>query len=159
MADQVPPAVTEAECSVIEGLFQMERRVARQVSAALAEADATVDEWRLLRLLGDDVPRLMGEIARSLCMPDASVTRLVSGLAERSFVYRRQSESDRRRASVHLSRQGAARREKLDAIVTTHQDALLHSPEWASALVDIRRLLPDEAFRGSRSELRPETTA
>ena len=156
MTDPVPPVVPEDGCFVVGGIFQVERWVSRQVAAALAADDATVEEWRLLRLLADGVPRQMGEIARSLSMPDASVTRLVSGLADRSLVYRRQSELDRRRATVHLARHGRARLKTLDAIVQAYQDALLSSPEWALICEGMSRAM-DEGRAGAASDPAPRT--
>jgi len=146
-----PSARPGVDSFVLEDLILLQRRLSRQVSTALAEDGATVDAWRLLRLLADGVPRQMGEIARSLCMPDASATRLVGGLAERSLLYRRQSEQDRRRISVNLSRLGGSRLERWDAIVQAHQDALLTSPAWSSVQTGLHRLLTDEAAEGPAS--------
>ena len=121
---------TLPEPALVELLTIAQRRVARQAATALAEEGFTVDQWRLLRALADGDGHSMGELADRLAIPAASLTRLTEGLVDLGLVYRRQADDDRRRTSAHLSRQGQARLERLNALVEAAEAALRRSPEW-----------------------------
>lgn len=129
--------------SPVELLTSAQRRAARGLGAALAEDGFSLEQWRVLRTLGDGEGHLMGELAATLLVAQPTLTRIVDGLTDLALVYRQQSGPDRRRVAVHLSRQGRVRLERLDAIVDAHQTALRASPEWAVLQADLRRLLDD----------------
>lgn len=114
--------------SLVELLTVLQRTAARTLAEALAEDGCTVDQWRVLRGLADGVGHPMGELAADLVVPQASLTRLVDGLASLGLVYRRQGQDDRRRVELHLSRQGRARLARLDAVVSAHEERLRHDP-------------------------------
>lgn len=113
-----------------EMLTLAQRRVSRQVAATLADEGCTLDEWRVMRVLADEQGHPMGELAESLLIPHASLTRIVDTLAASSLVYRRQSTTDRRRVAVHLSREGRTRLARLDALVQAQDAALRSSGAW-----------------------------
>ena len=73
----------------------------------------------------------MGELADALLIAQPTLTRVVEGMVDSAWVYRRPSLEDRRRVAVHLARQGRVRLARLDAVVQAHEDALLASPDWA----------------------------
>lgn len=129
--------------SPVELLTLAQRRAARGLAAALAQDGSAVEQWRVLRALADGEGHLMGELAATLLVAHPTLTRVVDGLADLALVYRQQSSTDRRRVSVHLSRQGRVRLERLDAIVEAHQRALRASPEWTLVQESLRRLLDD----------------
>ncbi|MGV9255220.1 MarR family winged helix-turn-helix transcriptional regulator [Streptomyces sp. NPDC003697] len=112
------------EPMLIEVLTLAQRRLVQQLAAALDEEHCTVDQWRVMRALADGEGCLMGELSQRLLIPQASLTRLVDALADDGWVYRRQSDSDRRRISVHLSRRGRTRLARLDALAAAHESAL-----------------------------------
>ena len=125
----------------VELLAVAQRLAARGLAAALAEDGSAIEQWRVLRALGDGEGHLMGELAGTLLIAQPTLTRLVDGLADSALVYRRQALDDRRRVAVHLSRQGRVRLARLDAIVAAHQRALRSSPEWVRVRDDLRQLL------------------
>lgn len=139
MTDQL----VDTAASPVELLTVAQRLAARGLAAALAEDGTTIEQWRVLRALGDGEGHLMGELAGTLLIAQATLTRLVDGLADSALVYRRQSVDDRRRVAVHLSRQGRGRLARLDAIAAAHQQALRSSPEWGRVQESLRRLLDD----------------
>lgn len=125
------------DLSLVEALTVAQRRLARALGAVLAEEGYTVDQWRILRALADGTGHPMGELAEALQMPHPTLTRLMDGLVDTSLVYRRQTATDRRRVTVHLSRQGQTRLRRLDALVTAHESALRQTAQWT----ELSRLL------------------
>jgi DNA-binding MarR family transcriptional regulator len=121
---------TTPTAPLVELLTVLQRTAARTLAEALAEDGCTVDQWRVLRSLADGRGHAMGELAADLVMPQASLTRLVDGLADLGLVYRRQGEDDRRRIELRLSRQGRARLTRLDAVVVAHEERLRDAPAW-----------------------------
>lgn len=126
--------------SLVEQLTVLQRTAARGLGEVLAEDGSTVDQWRVLRALGDGGGHLMGELAARLVVPQPSLTRLVDQLSDQSLVYRRQGDQDRRRVEVYLSRQGRTRLGRLEALVRAHEETLRNDPEWVSMRRALRRM-------------------
>jgi DNA-binding MarR family transcriptional regulator len=125
------PRTLPATPSLVETLVLAQRRAVRGLAARLADDGCTLDQWRVLRALDDDEGHVMGELADSLQIAQPTLTRVVDGLVDSAWVYRRPSLEDRRRVAVHLSRQGRVRLGRLDAVVRAHEDALRAAPDWA----------------------------
>ena len=125
------PRTLPATPSLVETLVLAQRRAVRGLAARLADDGCTLDQWRVLRALDDDEGHVMGELADSLQIAQPTLTRVVDGLVDSAWVYRRPSLEDRRRVAIHLSRQGRVRLGRLYAIVRAHEDALRASPDWA----------------------------
>jgi len=126
---------------LVEALTRAQRRMARGLAVLLAEDGASLDQFRVLRALAGTEGRSMGDLAESLEAPPPTVTRVVDGLADTGLVYRRQSDTDRRRVTVHLSRVGAQRLERLTALVESHEAAVRASQEWAALREQLVELL------------------
>lgn len=126
---------------LVEVVTLAQRRLARGLSTSLAEEGATFDQFRVLRALAGSDGLAMGELADALQVPHPSVTRVVDGLVDTGLVYRRQSDTDRRRISVHLSRLGAQRLDRLTALVAAHEQAVRASEEWATLHEQLVQLL------------------
>ncbi|QWZ09261.1 MarR family winged helix-turn-helix transcriptional regulator [Nocardioides panacis] len=120
----------DATTSVVERLTRAQRYAAQGLSRLLAEDGCTLDQWRVLRVLADGEGHLMGEVAAELLLAQPTLTRVVDGLVDRAQVYRRASDADGRKVSVHLSRQGRTRLARLDAIAAAHETALRDDPRW-----------------------------
>ncbi|MFE2727592.1 MarR family winged helix-turn-helix transcriptional regulator [Kitasatospora sp. NPDC059327] len=121
-AEPSSPGVPEP--LLIELLTVAQRRLARGLSAVLDEEGCTLDQWRVMRALADGEGRAMGELAQVLLIPQASLSRVVDALADAGWVYRRQSDQDRRRITAHLSRSGRSRLVRLDALAAAHDAAV-----------------------------------
>jgi DNA-binding MarR family transcriptional regulator len=126
----VDSTVTASAVSFLEALTVAQREAARRVAAVLAPEGFTVEQWRILRALGDGAGHAMGELAAALRIAGPTLTRLVDGLVDQSLVYRRQATEDRRRLSVHLARAGRTRLDLLDALVAAQEQAVRATPEW-----------------------------
>jgi DNA-binding MarR family transcriptional regulator len=98
-------------------LTLVERGVAARVAAALKEAGATVEEWRVTSLLADGAGHTMSEIAEFALLPAPTLTKVVDRLVSAGLVYRRVDDADRRRVLVFLSGNGRAALDRLTAAI------------------------------------------
>lgn len=121
LGSSVGPA---AEVRLVDVLSTVQRWLVRDLTARLECEAVTVDQWRTLRSIGSGPGISMGELADRLQMPPASVTRLTDSLVDRAEVYRHQSVRDRRRVGVYLSPNGRCLLERLESIVSQHEQAM-----------------------------------
>ncbi len=124
----------------VDVLASAQRVMARELGERLAEEDASVDQWRTLRVIGAATGISMGTLAENVQIPAPSLTRLVDSLVDRALVYRRQSGTDKRRIDVHLSDNGKQLLQRLESIATDHQ-LLLERKFGRSHLLAIIALL------------------
>jgi DNA-binding MarR family transcriptional regulator len=96
----------EGELSLTRVLGHLERQLARRLDEVLGDAGLSVDQWRVLDLLADGVGYPMSVIASHICVPGATMTKLIDRLVDGAFVYRRVGEVDRRRVLVYLAERG-----------------------------------------------------
>ncbi|MFI6020289.1 MarR family winged helix-turn-helix transcriptional regulator [Streptomyces sp. NPDC051287] len=87
-------------------LSHAERRVVRRLAAVLAEEECTVEEWRVLSIVGDGRGHPMSEIAEFALMPAPSLTKLVDRMVAATLVHRRPDPHDRRRVLLYLTPRG-----------------------------------------------------
>ena len=116
---------------VSEGLVELltvtQRRLARGLTAVLAEDDATLEGYRLLGSLAGPGGRSMGELVTALHLPAPTLTRLVDAAVDAALAYRLPDPDDGRKVVVHLSERGRDRLSRLDAMVRAHESALATS--------------------------------
>ncbi|MCA0143790.1 MarR family winged helix-turn-helix transcriptional regulator [Blastococcus sp. LR1] len=108
---------------LVELLTVTQRKLAGQVSAALAEDGGTLDGYRLLRALTAG-GRTMGELVTALHLPAPSCTRLVDAAVDRALAYRLPHHEDGRKVVVHLSGPGRDRLARWEALVGASESAL-----------------------------------
>jgi DNA-binding MarR family transcriptional regulator len=120
-----------------QALTRAERFMTRQLSVALEEEGCTVEQWRILLLLGDGRGHPMSEIAEFALVPAPSLTRLVDRMVTDGLVHRRADPRDRRRVLVHVTPRGRQLHRRLDERLEREQRALLAGAEP----VEARRLL------------------
>jgi DNA-binding MarR family transcriptional regulator len=109
---------------LVELLTVTHRRVARGVTAVLAEDGATLDGYRLLRALAGGNGRSMGELVAALHLPAPTLTRLVDAAVDGALAYRLPDPDDGRKVVVHLSDAGRVLLGRLEALVRAHESAL-----------------------------------
>jgi DNA-binding MarR family transcriptional regulator len=136
-ADAATGTPVRTSDDLVELLTVTQRRLARAVGAVLAEDGSTLDGYRLLRSLAGPGGRSMGELVAALHLPPPTLTRLVDGAVDAALAYRLPDPEDGRKVVVHLSASGRVRLARLEALVSSHEDALARSlgRERVTALV------------------------
>lgn len=95
--------------SELRNLVQAFLQRFREVDASAANgphADLSMQELRVVELLGDAGPTMMRQLAEHMLLAVNSVTSLVDKLENHGFVRRTRSEEDRRVVYVELSAAG-----------------------------------------------------
>ena len=132
------PARVSAD--LVELLTVTQKRLSRGLAVVLAEDDAPVEGYRLLRSLAGPQGRSMGELVAALHLPAPTLTRLVDGAVDAGLAYRLPDPEDGRKVVVHLSERGRARLGRLEALVRAHESALATSL-GADRVADLARAL------------------
>jgi homoprotocatechuate degradation regulator HpaR len=74
----------------------------------LAARDVTEQQWRVIRVLGEESPLDATHLADRVCVHAPSLTRILKALEERKLVTRHRDEEDGRRISLAITPQGLA---------------------------------------------------
>jgi len=99
-------------------------RLARVSGAALAEAELTLAQYRVLVFL-DTAPRPASDVAALLDVTPSTVTSVVDGLVHRHLVARGQDPGDRRRVMLSLTDTGREALDEGDQVVAERLGRLL----------------------------------
>jgi long-chain acyl-CoA synthetase len=81
-------------------------RLAKSAELALADADLSLPQYRVLIFLADHDAAAASALATRLDVTRPTITALVDGLVARGLVERRGASGDRRRVEHHLTRAG-----------------------------------------------------
>jgi DNA-binding MarR family transcriptional regulator len=99
-------ATVHGDLDLARLLTLVERTVVLRLSEALKEHGATIEEWRVLSLLGDGSGHAMTEIAEYAMLPAPSLTKVVDRMVSANLVLRRVDDADRRRVLVFATDRG-----------------------------------------------------
>ena len=68
--------------------------------------DVTEQQWRVLRVLGEESPLDASEVADRACVLAPSLTRIIKALEERALISRQRDSGDGRRISLAIAPAG-----------------------------------------------------
>jgi DNA-binding MarR family transcriptional regulator len=114
-----------AEC--VQALEEVMRRIGRRYRQRMGGDSVTFGQFAILRLLAQEGPLAMGEVAHSLGVSLAGATGLIDRLVHADLVKRYRSDSDRRVVWVDLSEHGADEFARLRAEQSKYFDRILGS--------------------------------
>jgi DNA-binding MarR family transcriptional regulator len=103
-------------------LTLVERSVVQRLGTALKAHNATLEEWRVLSLLGDGNGHAMIEIAEFVMLPPPTLTKVIDRMVSLTLVHRRVDEADRRRVLVFATDRGRQALEEWTAAVEERYD-------------------------------------
>jgi DNA-binding MarR family transcriptional regulator len=104
-------------------LTLVERSVVQRIGDTLRKDGATIEEWRVLQLLGDDAGHAMAEIAEFAMLLAPSLTKVVDRMVSVNLVHRRVDETDRRRVLVFATDRGRQALQRWSsAVAQEHED-------------------------------------
>lgn len=127
-------------------LSQAERRVTRQLGRVLEEEGCSVEQWRALVLLADEVSHSMSEVAEFALLPAPTLTRLIDRMVADNLAYRTVDPQDRRRVLVHITPRGRALQKRLAGRIESSQAAILAQAD-PDDVAQLAALLSDLANR------------
>jgi homoprotocatechuate degradation regulator HpaR len=70
--------------------------------------DVTEQQWRVIRVLGEESPLDASEVAKRACVLAPSLTRIIKALEERGLISRQRDTGDGRRISLAIAPAGMA---------------------------------------------------
>lgn len=126
--------MASAQARLTDLLSQAEWRVARRIERVLEPAGLSLEQWRVLSLLSDGNGHPMSEIASHAMVPAPTLTKLVDKLVDRSLVYRRVDDRDRRRILVVLSARGRQQHRRVDLMVRSEESGIVEQLGPAEAV-------------------------
>jgi DNA-binding MarR family transcriptional regulator len=100
-------------------LKQAERRIELGLQPLLDEFGLSIEQWRVMLALHEELGQPMSVLAEAAVLPAASLTRHVDKLVERGLVLRRIHPGDKRRIVTALSPVGTT---VADRIAATQHD-------------------------------------
>ncbi|TKT79141.1 homoprotocatechuate degradation operon regulator HpaR [Aquamicrobium sp. LC103] len=72
----------------------------------LAAHGVTEQQWRVIRVLGEESPLDASELAERACVLAPSLTRIIKALEDRKLIRRQKDEEDGRRVLLSIARAG-----------------------------------------------------
>jgi homoprotocatechuate degradation regulator HpaR len=108
--------------SVAGSLLAAREAIMAPIRPLLREANVTEQQWRVLRVLSDEGPLGIAELAEEAMLHGPSVTRILKELVDRKLVVRKLDKTDRRRSIV--------------AITTEGQDVIDHTAAFTLVLIN-----------------------
>lgn len=126
--------------SHVELLRRATAGLSHRVEGIVAEADLTLDTWRVLHALTECGPLSMSDLASRTHITGPTLTRIVDRLVERALLYRNVDAADRRRVLVHVADRGRTLHRSLAPRIADAERDGLASLSEAEART-LRRLL------------------
>ena len=114
-------------------LLQTRELIMEVVRPMLVRHSITEQQWRVLRVISEDVRLDASTVAARACLLAPSVTRIVRALEKRGFISSVRDVSDKRRTVLQLTEAGDAFLEKV-------------SPESAQIFAKLRRTVGAERW-------------
>lgn len=144
MADRI-------EC--VQTLEEVMRRIGRRYRQRMGEDSVTFGQFAILRLLAQEGPMAMGEVAHNLGVSLAGATGLIDRLVHADMVRRYRSDADRRVVWVDLNDHGRAEYERLKAERARYFDRVFASldDERVTQLLDILQRI-DKGLESEESD-------
>lgn len=87
--------------------------------------DITIDQWLVLNMLSEHPGISQGEIAERVFKDAASVTRIIDLLIRKGYLVRENHQTDRRRFTLELTKEGKALIRSISKVVETYRGQAL----------------------------------
>jgi DNA-binding MarR family transcriptional regulator len=122
------PAVAEA---VMQALRRISRAIELHSHSLASRYGLTVPQLAVLKELGSDGGRSIGELTRAVHLSQATVTGILDRLQRRGLIERRRGEADKRKVHVWLTETGRQALEQSPPLLhESFLEAFSRLPEW-----------------------------
>lgn len=98
------------------------RIVEDDLSHRLQGEGLAVEQFRVLRILEQEGPQAMGELAMTVLVEPATLTKIIDRMVSENLVFRLADPKDRRKVKVALAPSGTALCQSLKDIAEAHED-------------------------------------
>lgn len=105
---QDEPLPSDTRRSLPMALLRAREAVMARFRPVLAAHDVTEQQWRVIRVLGEESPLDASEVAARACLLAPSLTRMIRSLEARGLIDRSRHSGDARRAMLSITPQGLA---------------------------------------------------
>lgn len=89
-------------------LLRAREAVMARIRPILAERDVTEQQWRVVRVLGEESPLDATEVADRACVLAPSLTRIIKALEDRKLITRTRDAADGRKIALAITPAGLA---------------------------------------------------
>lgn len=143
----------------VQALEEVIRRIGRRYRQRIGGDSVTFGQFAILRILAQEGPMAMGELAHNLGVSLAGCTGLIDRLVHADLVKRYRSDADRRVVWVNLTERGAAEFERLREERTKYFERVFASLDGnrIQQLLDILELV-DRGLENEAKDAAPTTT-
>jgi MarR family transcriptional regulator, organic hydroperoxide resistance regulator len=121
-------------------LAQANREINRQLEARLSKEGVPVEQWRILKVLGDGSGHSMGELADAVLLNHPTLTKMIDRMISDALVYRVQDPTDRRKVLMFVSDRGKALSKRLNSLAVSQEEHILEN-YGNKPTKDLKRLL------------------
>lgn len=123
-------------------LARAHRRLHSGLEAELHKDELTVEQWRVLEVLGDREGRSMGMLAELVLMNHPALTKMADRMVVNGLIHRAPDPQDQRRVLVYVTDRGAAIYERAKRRIDAYE-LQLESALGKSKSAALRALLED----------------
>ena len=106
LTGEIPVGAFNSTCATLRSSVLTGRRVEQSVAHVCNGYDVTVDGWLIIGTLREMNGLTMSQLAETVVLPAASLSRCVDKLVDESLVYRKANPFDRRQIKIYVSRHG-----------------------------------------------------
>lgn len=147
--DLVPLQTTRR--SLPMSLLRAREAVMANFRPMLARHDVTEQQWRVIRVLGEESPLDASEVAARASILAPSLTRIIKALEDRKFIIRGKFEDDARRVLLAIAPAGMALIDQVQPERTAIYDAIEAriGRERIDDLLDLLELIIGNETRGA----------
>lgn len=122
------------------------RMLEEDLARRLQPGGIAIEQFRVLKALEQGQPLAMGELAATVLVEPATLTKIIDRMAAESLVFRMPDSKDRRKVKVALAPAGVAMCKKLLDVADAHEE---HIAQILSGekLDEIKRILSEISLR------------
>lgn len=104
--------------------------LSNRISQSLADKysqrfNITVQEWRIIAVLGEETNLSAGEITSKTAMDKVAVSRAVKKLIQKNYLLKSQDDKDNRRHDLYLSEQGQSLYQEIVPLALAYEQKVL----------------------------------
>lgn len=98
--------MTNTGNQVIFMVYQLKKNLRRKINSAISDEDVTFEQFEVLNCLADHDGMKQKDISKQLDKDPATLTKMLTLLEKKGYVFREMSDKDRRVSNVYITAEG-----------------------------------------------------